>query len=117
MTMTKSLPPSTSMRLLNIAKDLDQATYDLHQDVESMAWAYETLWLQEFSLHGPNERLSHLPISLMRCMTARTEQLRAAVGELFPEREGALLARNAETAEQWIELFGTEVAPENRRRA
>ncbi|WP_137128907.1 hypothetical protein [Rhizobium sp. FY34] len=62
--------------------------YELHHDLEVLAWGCDQLWHANFSTHRDNEYLSHFPVAALRAMAARTCLLNTTIQEM--NREGRL---------------------------
>lgn len=62
--------------------------YELHFDIEVLAWGCDQLWHHQFSSDTDMEKLSHFPLSVLRLLSLRTGKL-AALTEDF-SRENAI---------------------------
>lgn len=65
-----------------IISDLDIGLLTFSGDVESFAWACETLWISEFNREQDNEHLSRFPVGLLRLMAIRSRELSALAERL-----------------------------------
>lgn len=75
---TQNKPASASAALEAAGFDL----YELHHDMEVLAWGCDQLWHSHFTPADDNEFLSHFPLAVLRSLTSRTGELYNAVEEL-----------------------------------
>lgn len=70
--------------ILRMVRDMESSLFTFREDMNVLAWACDQLWHAEFGRVENNEKLSRMPIAVIRLAAIASEQLHRKSEEFFP---------------------------------